>query len=122
MKNKLQILTTEWLIKRGGCVEGVKWFRKNYPNGLDVTKKKNINELVGKLLKKRSIWYACNENKTYDACNNLEWLLTQIRLCYCRRVKSGNELGFGMNDWAAATQKEITNGFWSAYKLFMGIK
>lgn len=104
----MRILTTKWLIEKRGCVSGVKWFKKNYPDGMVFTKE-NINELVGKLLKKKKIWWAAEENNRYDVCNNLDWLADRIGWDSRHPFLSGE-------DWSKATQKQITDKFWEDYK------
>ena len=46
---KIKKLTAKWLKEKEACGEGLKWFKRNYPGGLILTKK-NINKFVGKLL------------------------------------------------------------------------
>lgn len=103
-------LTTKWLIEKNGCVEGVKWFKRNYPDGMTFTKK-NINELVGKLLRKKKKWHNYDGNDSWDACNNLSFLLEELGskvylLSTC----------FVDLDWEDATQKQIVEAFWKDYK------
>lgn len=99
-------LTTKWLIEKQGCPEGVKWFKRNYPNGLVLTKK-NINELVGKLLRKRRGWQD-DASGNEETCVNLHWLL---------ETATGKiSLGIFGLDWDIATQKEIAEAFWKDYK------
>ena len=107
-------LTTEWLIEEDGCVEGVKWFKKNYPNGMIFTKK-NINELVGRLLRKKKLWdpiFAGKGNRR-GVCNNLDWLLGRLGRI---RNESFNHLPIKMDEWNDATKEEIVEAFWKTYK------
>ena len=103
-------LTTEWLIKEDGCPKGVRWFKRNYPNGMIFTKK-NINELVKKLLKKKVIWYNTYYNNTFDVCNNLDWLLHRLGNHNTRQYEFLNQ-----DDWGNYSQRQIVEAFWKDYK------
>ena len=131
-------LTTKWLIEKQGCPEGVKWFKRNYPDGMTMTKK-NISELVGKLLRKKKIWDSEFINELtfggasdkaaniLDVCESLDWLLWHcikakvapiysyaIHLCK-RRAYAYNEFD-KMNNRYSVTQKQIVEAFWEGYK------
>ncbi len=93
-------LTTEWLIEKKGCVDGMRWFKRNYPDGMTLTKR-NTNEFVGKLSRRKR---NCEEHTLGD----LYWLIKAMG-------KSGDRLLIVDFD-KTPTQKEIAEAFWKDYK------
>ena len=91
-------LTTKWLIKEGGCEKGVKWFKRNYPNGMTFTKK-NINKLVDKLFRMRK------PLPNTVGCN-MNWILMALgkRTFYISNIH-----------WRIASREEIADAFWEDY-------
>lgn len=110
-------LTNKWLIERGGCPKGVRWFKKNYPEGMTFTKK-DINELVSKLLKRKTGFEGSRGRKLirYDTCDNLDFLIHQIKRSVGDKSFGHNTILYDKLDWEKATQKEITEAFWKDYR------
>ena len=93
-------LTTEWLIEKQGCENGIKWFKRNYPDGMTLTKR-NTNEFVGKLSRRKRNWLE-------RTLGDLYWLIKAMG-------KSGDRLLI-VDFRRTPTQKEITEAFWKDYK------
>ena len=103
-------ITTKWLIENEACVSGVNWFRKNYPDGLKITKK-NITELFHRLFDRPRRFKSDFMDKAdvYGACRQMDWLLDNL-------IKGGNNEFFNM-DWDGKdTTKKLISAWWSNYK------
>ena len=101
-------LTTKWLIKRSACNVGVKWFKKSYPYGMIFTKK-NINELVKKLLKRKRDFDGLSflgRAVFVDSRMNLNFLIREMG-----DITSNSMYEYGLN-----TAVELAEAFWKDYK------
>jgi len=68
------IITAKWLEKRHACTEGLAWFKRNYPNGVRVTKK-NLAESFEKL-NRRKVKFSYLSGTIEDDTNSvMDWML-----------------------------------------------
>ena len=99
-------LTTKWLIKKEGCPGGIGWFKRNYPDGMILTKK-NIGELARKLSKrKRDFNGIIVQDEVRNARLNLNFLLEGM----------GDPGNCSMYEAGVTTIGELTKAFWKDYK------
>ena len=92
-------LTIKWLIKKGGCPEGINWFRENYPDEITLTKR-DIKGQVERMSRE-------NCTLPFSVGCNLHWLLKEM----------GKDTSHIYSlSWYEATQKKITDAFWKDYK------
>ena len=104
----MKTITTKWLIDNRACVEGVNWFRRNYPNGLKITKK-NITELFNRLSKRRKAFAPYSVLGQLDVCIQMEFVLYSF--------KNKKDTNFGAQHILEdENPKDLINAWWEEYK------
>ena len=107
---KMRKLTAKWLEEKGACSKGLKWFKRNYPDGLVMTKK-NIVGFANKLFRRKKCF---NYNGVFwDSCQSLLFILEKIA-----SYENLYNFSFYKLDWCKKynTKEEIIEAFWKDYK------
>lgn len=107
-------LTVKWLIENNACDLGVKWFRRNYPDGMIYTKR-NVRELVERLYRRKKDFRGNIIGKYFnifeDTRMNIKFLLDQIG---CEKECSYETNA--MYKLRTETDKNLADAFWKDYK------
>lgn len=98
-------ITTKWLIKKDACPDGVKWFERNYPDGLVITKR-NMSVLIDKLLRRKK-GFLSNYIK-WDTYLQLIWLSRNI-------IGDLRSSAFYIKP-TTITNKTLLDAFWEEYE------
>ena len=105
----MKTITTQWLIDNEACIKGIRWFNRNYPKGMKITKK-NITELYAKLLKRKKLfedyWWYGDLTLAVETNRQMHWLLDNM--------PKTNQSKFLNTDWE--TTKGKVDLWWKCYK------
>ena len=100
-------ITYKWLIKKDACPDGIRWFKRNYPDGLVITKR-NMGVLVDKLLRRRKGFY--KDNVKWDTRATLHFLIDSLTDHYSVFI---NVRDIELKD---LTSETLLDAFWKEYE------